>query len=909
MKKLVLGIVILVLLFAAAGAYWRWLKPDKNESDPLDAIPTSAAIVMCYPDLSGSHLALRNQEYHQLLSSVDGFQEFFWLYTMADSLLRTDAEMSAMFQGQAIWTSFHGNDSDTVQFFTAIRSVKYNDKRSLDNIKKAFSASGTITEQQLGEVNVLRFVMEKPSTEIYFTAYKGSVMASSEVSLLRTAIEQLNSGASLKKEPEFLRMVKAAGQNVAANIYIQFEQLPNYLKKALKPTVGNAENTIGRFASWMELDINLTGEGVKFNGFTTVGDTLKDYLGLFVSQKPQPIDFPKVLPANTAAFMFFGIDNALSFSNDYRNYLNKLGKLKLTQEKLDTLNAYYETDLEQNLLSWMGNSFGICVTQPKGPSFSGETFAVFSTHSEELAGKLLDDLSAQLSAKNELNIEELNVNGILIRQLPLNGMLGELLGSGLEEFKNPSYMLFDNHVIFGRDNQSLSVFLQSVQADKTLAKDLAYTRFSEYLGSTFNVFIYGNFGRSKNILGSYLNDHATQFLSSNPTLTEKFSTIGMQFTSSGESFYTNAFLLYENEPANVNTTIWECLLDTKAQTAPVWVKNHLDGEPEVLVQDDLNQVYLFNKAGQQLFKTKIEEPIESTPVQVDALKNGKLQYLFNSKNFIYLMDREGKLVDGFPLKLSAPATTKLSVFDYQNDLDYRLLISCENKKTYNYNIKGKAVSGWAHAASTGLTIHPFTYLVEAGKDHLITGESDGKILLLDRRGKDRVKVTKKVVSSKNNHLQPFLSVESAFTGVYTTDEQGIIYRIDLKGTVLPMDLGRFSPEHRFLISDLNKDGRPEFIFSDLNMLQVFNDKKEKIIEQRLDLSASAPFLIDLGDQGMGIGYCMIDPEELWLFDPAGQMASGFPLSGTSRFELFVSESEKLLVSAHHGTSVVIQSVQ
>jgi hypothetical protein len=249
------------------------------------------------------------------------------------------------------------------------------------------------------------------------------------------------------------------------------------------------------------------------------------------------------------------------------------------------------------------------------------------------------------------------------------------------------------------------------------------------------------------------------------------------------------------------------------------------------------------------------------------------------------------------------------VFDYQNDLDYRLLISCENKKTYNYNIKGKAVSGWAHAASTGLTIHPFTYLVEAGKDHLITGESDGKILLLDRRGKDRVKVTKKVVSSKNNHLQPFLSVESAFTGVYTTDEQGIIYRIDLKGTVLPMDLGRFSPEHRFLISDLNKDGRPEFIFSDLNMLQVFNDKKEKIIEQRLDLSASAPFLIDLGDQGMRIGYCMIDPEELWLFDPAGQMASGFPLSGTSRFELFVSESEKLLVSAHHGTSVVIQSVQ
>lgn len=909
MKKLVIGIVILVLLFAAAGAYWRWLQPDKNDSDPLDAIPTSAAIVVCYPDLSTSHLALRNQEYHHLLSSVDGFQQFFWLYTMADSLLRTDAEMSTMFQGSAIWTSFHGNGSDTLQFFAAVRSLKYNDKRTLDNIRVAFSSSGTITEEQLGEVSVLHLVTEKPSTELYITAYKGTVMTSSQLGLLSTAISQLNSGRSLKQEPEFLRMVKAAGQNVAANIYIQFEQLPSHLKKALKPSVGNAENTIGRFASWMELDINLTGEGAKFNGFTTVGDTLKDYLGLFVSQKPQPIEFPEILPANTAAFMFFGIDNALSFSSDYRNYLNKLGKLKLTQEKLDTLNAYYETDLEQNLLSWMGKSFGICITQPKTESFSGETFAIFSTHSEELAGKLLDDLSVQLSAKNELTVEELNVNGILIRQLPLNGMLSELLGSGLDEFKNPSYMLVNNHVIFGRDNQSLSIFLQSVQADKTLAKDLAYTRFSEYLGSTFNVFVYGNFGRSKNILGSYLNDHAMQFLGSNQTLTEKFSTFGIQFTSSGESFYTNAFLLYENEPASTNTTIWECLLDTKAQTAPVWVKNHLDGEPEVLVQDDLNQVYLFNKAGQQLFKTKIEEPIESIPVQVDALKNGKLQYLFNSKNFIYLMDRDGNAMEGFPLKLSAPATTPLAVFDYQNDLDYRLLISCENKKTYNYNIKGKAVSGWAFGSSTELTTHPFTYLVAAAKDHLITGESDGKIHLLDRRGKPRVKVNKKLVSSKNNHLQPFLSSESAFTGVYTTDEQGIIYRIDLSGAVLPMDLGRFSPEHRFLIADLNKDGRPEFIFSDLNMLQVFDYKKEKLFEQRLDPSASAPFLTNMGEAGIGIGYCMTDQEELWLFDSEGQMASGFPLSGTSRFDLFVSDSEKLVVSAHHGTSVVIQSVQ
>ena len=60
-----------------------------------------------------------------------------------------------------------------------------------------------------------------------------------------------------------------------------------------------------------------------------------------------------------------------------------------------------------------------------------------------------------------------------------------------------------------------------------------------------------------------------------------------------------------------------------------------------------------------------------------------------------------------------------------------------------------------------------------------------------------------------------------------------------------MELGKFSPEHQFFVADLDKDGGPEFIFTDLNVLQVFDYKKQKIAEQRLEPSATKPFLIDL----------------------------------------------------------------
>jgi len=116
-----------------------------------------------------------------------------------------------------------------------------------------------------------------------------------------------------------------------------------------------------------------------------------------------------------------------------------------------------------------------------------------------------------------------------------------------------------------------------------------------------------------------------------------------------------------------------------------------------------------------------------------------------------------------------------------------------------------------------------------GKDYLVTGESNGKIHLLDRTGKNRVKVEKRIEPSKNNHLQVFKSSEAAFTGVYITDEEGKIYRISLDGGVKAMDLGKFSPNHYFKIEDLNSDGGPEFIFSDLNILQVFNYKRKKCL--------------------------------------------------------------------------------
>jgi len=906
-KKVIIAIIsVLIIALVAGGLYWKSLQQTPSSSDPIDAIPVSATLVVSYPNLTKTWDTFQEQDYYNLLATIKQLEIFFAPNMMIDSLMRYDEEIKNALADATLWSSYHAKSRDSLDFFHVIKPSNGGTNRVIDAFKKSLTKTGVVSEQRLGETTVIKVVFKNPYAISYFTTENELILSSSDIALLKTAIAQLRSGKSLKNDADFTNAIDAAGKNVDANIFVNFKKMPAYLKGILKPGIGSLQSIIGNFASWMELDMNMKSDGFMFNGFSYTNDTLPHYLGLFLNQKPQSITFPDVLPSNTASFLFFGISNAISFSSDYRALLQENGKLNMLDAELDSINSLYEIDLEQSLLGWIGNSFGLCITEPQQESFADKSYLVFETKSPDLAEKLLNDLSSALTVQNKMVAKTLDVNGTTIHQLPMNGMVEKLLGDEFAAYKNPFYVILENHVVFGISSEALVSYIQYVQADRTLAKELAYSRFAENLGSTFNIFSYHQIRRSKKILNSYLNHEAQNMLEANPELTQDFEALGGQITSTGSSFYSSIFVKYNPNSEATEETTWKAKISGKAISNPLFVKNHLSREPEVLVQDESNALYLFNKAGQQLFKAEIAEKIESVPVQVDAFKNGALQYIFNTKSFIYLIDRDGNPVDGYPVKLKAAAQTNLAVLDYDNDKEYRLLITCNNKHIYNYDIKGKPVSGWRHNSASDLTVHPFTHLLVSKKDYLITGESNGKIHLLDRTGKNRVPVKDRVEPSANNHLQVFNSTESAFTGIYITSKEGKIYRISLDGKVGPMDLGKFSPEHHFLVSDLDKDGKPEFIFSDLNMLQVFNYKKQKVFEKRLDPSATVPFLIDLGEGGLGIGFCFKDPEQLVLYGAKGEMKEGFPLSGKSAFDIFKTDTDLLVVSLETDTTLTIQ---
>ena len=99
-----------------------------------------------------------------------------------------------------------------------------------------------------------------------------------------------------------------------------------------------------------------------------------------------------------------------------------------------------------------------------------------------------------------------------------------------------------------------------------------------------------------------------------------------------------------------------------------------------------------------LWKKKIKQPVLGQISQIDIYKNGRLQLIFNTRNKIYVLDRNGNNVKQFPKTFNDPITQPLSVFDYDNNKNYRLLVT-QGSELLMYDKNGKKVNGFKYKKS------------------------------------------------------------------------------------------------------------------------------------------------------------------------------------------------------------------
>lgn len=146
---------------------------------------------------------------------------------------------------------------------------------------------------------------------------------------------------------------------------------------------------------------------------------------------------------------------------------------------------------------------------------------------------------------------------------------------------------------------------------------------------------------------------------------------------------------------------------------PFKVKNSGTGETNLFYQQDNNYLCLKTEGGKGLWGVPFQSAICGNAETIDYFANGKLQILFASGSSLYLIDRLGRYVRPFPVKLGKEVLLGPGVYDFNNSRRYNVIILHTDNTIEMYNLQGKRPPQWKTITSKE-TIKSLPELIKVG---------------------------------------------------------------------------------------------------------------------------------------------------------------------------------------------------
>ncbi len=897
-RKVTIGIVAVIFTGIIVYSILELRRGNIQQAEVIQAVPTDAALIINASDLSGfirDELS-RNKIWHEL-GMVHGIGTFQGTLGRLDSLLRIDKEMGNLYKGSDISLSIHRSGKSSIEFILYYPLDKAGaEKTILRFIQEKVQSTATLTPRKYEEVRIydVDFSGSGRKDDFSFTFSRGLLILSPSSILLEASVRQLSQSRSVADETGFKEVAETAGRNVEGNIYLNYKTIPGFVSQLFNGQYQERISSFVNFADWSELDVNIRHDALLLNGFTHSSALPDEFLNIILKHQPQRLDIETVIPENISAFLALGLDDFPGYKKDYIEYLEIHGNSRAYLRELRLWNERYNMDLDKLLLPVFDKQVALVLTDVRNFGWDENAYVVCKTKSQSLAVEKLKELLAIISETDGISLSSLIVQQQVMGdvrftfyQLPVPYLPMKLFGRMCEGINSKYCTFFDNYLIFGSSIQSLSKYIHANQIGNNLNNDLEYQKFSEYLASRSNVYFYLNFPGSASLMERYLCPDLAQKILEVKDHVFKFQAFAYQITSENELAYNNIIIKYTPDMRDEAQTVWESRLESKVIIKPKFVVNHYTGEMEIFVQDAGNNIYLLNNAGRILWKQKIDGQILSDIYQIDFYKNGKLQLLFNTSEQLHLLDRNGNYVERYPVKLRSPATNGLALFDYEQSRDYRMCLAGEDKGIYLYDKEGGIVKGWGFGKTEGRVEHPLRHFRIGNKDYIVFADHF-TCYILNRRGETRVPVKKHFPVSRNAHF----IMENNTTGIKPrlalTDSSGRVQFIYFDGSVETAEIGQFTGEHYFEYSDLDGDGRREFIFADKGELRVYKHDGSKMFsyDTRAEISY-APVVYQFSQGNKKIGLVSSENNKLYLLNNDGSLYKGFPLPGSTPFSIGV----------------------
>lgn len=822
-------------------------------ADPYSAVPPDAGIIIETVDIRSFVNSLTAEK--GLFSEMGNVTQLKSFYTR----LRFTAEkinkpsLNKLFtDGRTLisWHAVRGSDIKSLLTIPLSSQIKYHD------LRQALISSGFtgVTESRSDGLHYLWFSGASRSDTAFILLQTGILLMADSKKLLSESVNCMSNGSDIRNSPGFKRILMSSGRN-EDKIFLVFGNLPALMDKLFDGDLRLKKGGFLKTALAGSADLYLNDDGIVMSGYVECRDT-SGLPGRVMSVTPSEMQTSRILPANTAMFETVIYDKEFSPKTRSASY-----------------------PLADELKQYLGDEITRVYVDSREANEDFKTVVIYELKNQAAEQAFIQqavDSSAAMWYKpdEQVRIPIYNVHrgGFVNSFIP---EFGSFTGDSLFAFYN-------NFMITGSSFATISKLLYDNILNNTLAYNINYRDLENSLPGRAGYYFFCIPSKIIRHTEGFLSDSIIESLKENRISLDKISAAGICLASSNEMIYSSTSIRYHDNVADQSMTEWETLLDTTAGIKPFFFTNHLTGAKEIFVQDLRNNIYLINAAGRVLWKVPLREEIIGSVYMIDYYRNGKYQLLFNGKNNLHLIDRNGNYVERYPVKLRSPATNSLALLDYDNNKNYRILLAGEDRQIYAYDRAGSIVKGWKLFRTASTVKTQICHFEISGKDYIAVSD-ENSFYLLDRSGNRRITFSEQVSRANGSALR---LVSGSDPYLVCTSADGTVQHIYPGGAVKKHSLRRFTSGHMFDLFDINADGFDEYIFIDKGELYLYDHNGSELFHKEFgsdNLEGPLTFSFSTDDRKIGIHDSGKDL--IYLIGSEGELMKGFPLKGVSLFSV------------------------
>ena len=127
---------------------------------------------------------------------------------------------------------------------------------------------------------------------------------------------------------------------------------------------------------------------------------------------------------------------------------------------------------------------------------------------------------------------------------------------------------------------------------------------------------------------------------------------------------------------------------------PFPVLNSATGKTNSFYQNANLFLCLNDENGKGVWGVPFKMPICGCVESIDYYANGKVQFLFAAGSGLYLIDRLGRFVGGFPVDLGKPVLLGPKAYDFTGAHGYSVMVLHKDNSLEMYNLHGQKPQGW-----------------------------------------------------------------------------------------------------------------------------------------------------------------------------------------------------------------------